>query len=146
MASTSAIFPTSASSPAGHRDHEVEHLVLRRMRGMPVDVEEHVGGEPCETLVAIDEGVVAGERVQQRGGLEVERGVGIRPEGGGLRPGGGGGEQAVVAHQDLIAHGIPGDDQKVLEVEVLDHASPSRRSASAYRSAPARDDATTRAR
>ena len=46
-------------------------------------VERDERGEP-EPLVAVDERVVAGDGVQQRGGLGVQIGVGVLAERGGL--------------------------------------------------------------
>ena len=49
-----------------------------------VDVQKDGGGEPSETLVAVDHGVVVDDRLEERGGLGPEVGVGIIAEHGGL--------------------------------------------------------------
>ncbi|HEY6785705.1 MAG TPA: hypothetical protein VI365_00170 [Trebonia sp.] len=64
---------------------------------MAVEAVEGDDGGQGEPLVAVDEGVVAGDGVQQRGCLGVEVRIGILAERRGLRAGQRGRQQTVVA-------------------------------------------------
>ncbi len=70
------------------------HAVLRQ---------EHVGREPGEALVAVDERVIARERVQQRGGFLEQAGAGLLPEAARTGPMNGGLQQPDVADLDRTA-------------------------------------------
>jgi hypothetical protein len=100
----------------------------------PFEVEEHDGRQPCQPLVAVDQRMVPGEGVQQRGRLERERRIGILTEGTRARARDSGVEEAEVSH----GAGAEGshERQQVVEFEVLDrrHTLPSRCSTSPQRS------------
>ncbi len=86
-------------------------------------------GGQREALVAVDQRVVARERMQQRGGFLLEHWICVRAERRRLRTRERRLEQPVVADHGLAAERTTGHVQQVLEFEE-DH-SPSRRSASA---------------
>jgi hypothetical protein len=89
-----------------------------------------MGGRERQSLVAVDQRVVAGKGVNQGAGLLVHRRVGVLPERGRLRTRCCSVEETDVSDLDLTEDALR-DVQQVLEVEV-DH-SPRRRRASAYR-------------
>jgi hypothetical protein len=83
--------------PGGDADHQIVGGVVGEGEASAV---EAVEGDDCgqrQSLVAVDEGVVAGDGVQQGGGLGVQIRVGVLAERGGPGPGQGRLEQPVVA-------------------------------------------------
>jgi hypothetical protein len=60
--------------------------------------------------------MVACQRVQQRGGLGIQRRVGVLAEHRGLGPGEGGFEQPAIADRDLRPEDAPGDVQQFREM------------------------------
>lgn len=84
----------------GDADHQVVRGVVGEGEAAAVDaVEGDDRGQP-EALVAVDEGMVAGDGVQQGGGLGVQVRVGVLAERGGLRPGQGCFQEASAPRQD----------------------------------------------
>jgi hypothetical protein len=67
--------------PGRDRDDQVVRLVVGQRQPPPVDAVERDQPAQRYPLVAVDERVVAGQRVQQRGRLLVQRGVGVATEG-----------------------------------------------------------------
>lgn len=53
----------------GEVEDQVERVVVGEVDGSVVGVEEHDGGQPAQSLVPVDQRMVADERVQQRSGL-----------------------------------------------------------------------------
>jgi hypothetical protein len=72
--------PTGVSGDHGDRHHEVVRLVVRQGQPVPVEAVEGDGRGEREPLVAVDQRLRPGRRVQQRGSLVVERGVGVLAE------------------------------------------------------------------
>jgi hypothetical protein len=67
-------------------DDHVKGGAIVQIRGVPVHIQKDHCGQPGQPPVAIDEGVVARDRVEERGRLELEGRVGVFPEGARLRP------------------------------------------------------------
>ena len=63
------------------RQYQFLGLVDRERQVTAIDQTEHASSCPCESLVAVDERVIACERVHQRGGLLREPRVGILAKG-----------------------------------------------------------------
>ena len=54
----------------GGPDDEFVHVIVRRVKRFDaVEFQKHGGGEPSESLVAVDEGVVVDDRLQERRSL-----------------------------------------------------------------------------
>ena len=116
---------------AGPGDDEVVgHIVGHRQPAAVQAVEGDDGGQP-QPLVAVDEGVVPHDGVQQCGGLVVQRGIGVGTERRGTRTSRAGLQKSDVADLDRRTGGPFRDVQQILDVEE-DHL-PSRANASAYR-------------
>src|SRR6202000_361704 len=79
----------------GDAHDQVVGLVVGEGEAAAVEAVEGDDGGQGEPLVAVDECVVAGDGVQQRGGLGVRVQVGVLAERGGLRAGKRGLQQAV---------------------------------------------------
>ena len=88
-----------------------------------VEFEEDGGGEPSESLVAVDQRVVVDDRLQERGGLGPQVRVGVAAASGGLGSSDCGSEQADVADRDRGPEESLSEPQDVVEVEVLDGRS-----------------------
>src|SRR5271165_605077 len=67
-------------STSGDLDHEVEAVVLRGADPLAVNGQECSAGRPCESFVSVYQGVIAGQRMQQCGGFEVQFRVGVLAE------------------------------------------------------------------
>ena len=80
-------------------------------------VTEHDDRSEPQSLVPVDQSVVADDRVQQRSGFVVQRGVGVRAERRRTRTGSCRLQQPDVAHLHRTAGSALGDVQEVLEVE-----------------------------
>ena len=80
--------PVDGSVAGGDIDHEPVDVVVgcRTDRGV-VDLEEERVCEPAEGLVAVDEGVVVDDRIEESGCFGPQVGVGILAEQGRLRAG-----------------------------------------------------------
>src|SRR4051812_7629668 len=73
----------------GNPDHQLIHvIVVRTGRLDVVQLEERRRGQPPQPLVAIDEGVVVDDRLQQRCGLGDDVGVSVLAESARLWAGG----------------------------------------------------------
>src|SRR6266702_5472216 len=114
----------------GDLHDQIVGLVVGERQAAAVEAVE--GDRRCERepLVAVDQGMVACQRVQQRGCLGIEGRVGVLAERRGLGAGEGGFEQPVIADRNPRPEDAPGDVQQFRERQV-DHW-PSRSSASAY--------------
>jgi len=122
--------PDVVERSRGDRNDEV---VGRVVVGLELDAvlrAEHLRREPCPSLVAIDEGMVSGERVQERCCLGEEIGIGVLAEDACPRSVDGCFEKPHVADVDRSADSEPGDAHRLFDREVVGH-SPSRRSSSA---------------
>ena len=75
------------------------------------------GTGQSESLVAIDQGMVAGDGMQERGSLELEGGIGVLPEYRGAWSTYSRLEQADIPDGD-VADSRLGDPQEVVKVEV----------------------------
>ena len=101
---------------------------------MVVEVAEHRGGEPRQTLGPIDEWMVVHQRVEESSGLEDDGRIGLFAEGARSRSVECGVEEPEVAHR---ADAESSDHRHgVIEVQELHlaHALPSRSSTSPHRS------------
>lgn len=58
----------------GHRHHELVRFVVVEREAQAVEAQEGERGGRGESLVAVDEGVVASQEAEQCGGLEADRG------------------------------------------------------------------------
>ena len=116
-------------------DDEVECLVVAQRDLAAVEIEEHDDRQPCESLVPIDERVITGERVEERGRLQIDRGVHVLAKGACPRSRQRRLEQTHVSNRADPEH--PNHAEEVLEVEVLGlpHSRPRRSSTSPQRSA-----------
>ena len=83
--------------PGGDADDQVVGGVVGEGEASAVEAVEGDDGGERQSLVAVDEGVVAGDGVQQRGGLGVQIGVRVLAEREGPGSGQGCLEQPVVA-------------------------------------------------
>ena len=61
--------------PLGGAHHHVEGIVIRGIQRDPIQTEEDNDGEPPQPCVAVDEGMVADDGLQQYGGLRIEADV-----------------------------------------------------------------------
>jgi hypothetical protein len=120
--------------PGGDADHQVIGLVIGQGQPAAVEAVERDDGGQREPLVAVDERVVAGDGMQQRGGLGIQVRVGILAERGRLRAGQGRVQQPVVAYRAARPE-RPLRDMEQFGQRRVDHW-PSRSSASAYRGSP----------
>ena len=68
-----------------------------------VELEEHGSGEPAEALVAVDERMVVDDRLQQRGGLGPDVGIGVLAERRRLRARHGRAQESDVADRRRVA-------------------------------------------
>jgi hypothetical protein len=59
---------------------QIEGLFIGEDEADSVEIEEDGGGQPCEPPVAVDQGVVAGDRVDQSRCLQDEARVGVLSE------------------------------------------------------------------
>ena len=62
---------------AGDGHHELVRVVVGCVERDVVQPVEHHGGQPPEALVAVDQGMVAHDRLEQDGRLGVQVGVGL---------------------------------------------------------------------
>jgi hypothetical protein len=99
----------------GDVEHELHDVVVRGVDGDVVEAEEDECGDHGHALVAVYEGLVLGERLQQRGRLEVDGLVGVLPEGGLARTGNGRLEEPAIAERDART-----DFERVQVQDVLD--------------------------
>ena len=105
---------------------QVESCVVIEIRGLLVQIQEDHRRQPGQALVAVEQRVIPGERMEQRRRLEIEAGVGVLSEGARPRPAGRSVKEAHIPNgSDPESSDQP---QQVLEVQVLDvgHARPSR--------------------
>src|SRR5580693_2073268 len=107
----------------GHPDHKVEALVLRRANPLSVDGQERPAGCPRKSLVSVHQRVIPCQRMQQRGGLNVEIRVGIVAKHPGAGPRQSRFKQAVVPDHDIACNGLSGNFHEIFEVQVVSHAS-----------------------
>jgi hypothetical protein len=122
---------------SSYRDYQFLGVVNRERQVLIVDQAEHASSCPCESPIAVDQCVIARERVDQRGGLLGKRRVRLAAERARPRPRGGGGQETSVAERN------PGEDavrdlDEIVEAEIVDcfvvqRLSRSRSSASSIR-------------
>lgn len=120
----------------GHAHDEFVHVVVvGGCHGSSVEFEEHRCGEPAQALVAVDEGVIVDDGLQQCGCLGPDVGIGVGAERAGLGARRRGGEQSDIADRGWISEQAACEFDQVVGVEELDRTghSPRRRSASAWR-------------
>lgn len=59
---------------------QVERIIVMELGDVAVHVEEDNGSQPPQSFVAVNQGMVAEDGLQQRGRLQLDRRVGGNPE------------------------------------------------------------------
>jgi hypothetical protein len=126
-----AICGTSLRLPPGDFDDERIRRVLIRLDVRAVHPIEQPNGDPAQTLVSVDKGMTRDNRVKQRGGLRVEVRIRLVAERRRPRPLDGRLQEADVADLRPPANGGLGRGEKIVQLQVLRHMPPRRRSSSA---------------
>src|SRR5580698_1572045 len=114
---------------SGNAYDELISLVVGESEATSVHAVEGDGRRQGEPLVAVDERVIPGERVQERGGFCIGARISIFAKGSSLRPGKRRFQQSDVANRGLLTQDPAGHVQQLRQRQE-DHW-PSRSSASA---------------
>lgn len=123
-----------ANSPLGDIQNKPKGVVIPEINGLTVHVQEDCRRQPSQALVAIDQGMVRDNRMQESGRFEVDGRVGVLSEGTRLRSGNGRIQKAEVSHRPEAE--TTHQAKKVFKSEILDsrHTEPSRSRTSPHRS------------